>query len=81
MNLTTREFTLRRYLEALLNVKSLRERDGFTCSCFGSYSNHYETCNYRSHSPEFTICQVCRAQVERPSADWIKVFLRALEQH
>ena len=71
---------LRQYLKALQEVKSLRDKNGFIYFCFGSYSEHDMTCVHYSHTPDEIICQMCRAQVERQSADWIKDFLGVISR-
>lgn len=69
---------LRHYLLALLSLKVTHSIRGSNFTCFGTYDEHIGACYEQSNSLDYIVCQVCRAQVERPSAEWIKDFMEAL---
>ena len=75
------EFHLKEYLQALARLKATHHSNNLANPsnlCFGAYDEHIEACYSQSKSPDYLICQVCRAQHERPSAGWIKDFLEIL---
>jgi len=75
------DYHLKEYLWALARLKATHHSNNLASPsnlCFGAYDRYNEACYSQSRSSDYLICQVCRAQVERPSAEWIKDFLEVL---